>query len=266
MAETDDVFEEFDELAGSVTLARYRFFSQNLRRWFHLLDTAPAAISARVAGMERRVPWDQWESRVLAPPTGMVGSGEIKWPDDQEQRLGLQLQLFRRIASETLDAVDFAHNYFYVKNGNFDEILRELTSQVFEPFIRELRRYLLRNRARPIADDEELGAELALPASDRTVTLDHNQPEYTVAVDALDSAERAVQESNDYDDVDDKEQRMAEINAGRQLLRATRARADALIAVIYRSLKYLAVKFVDLAIGRAASAALTLIGKITGLW
>ena len=71
------------------------------------------------------------------------------------------------------------------------------------------------------------------------MTLDHNQPEYVDAKEALREVEHAIRAANDYDSPEDREQRLAEIRAGHTLLNSARVRAEALIAVVYRALKYL---------------------------
>jgi hypothetical protein len=107
---------------------------------------------------------------------------------------------------------------------------------------------------------------LLLPASDRTVPLDHNSPDYLETVRALENIEQAVQQSNDYPDQEDKEQRVAELSAGRRLLQAVRARGEVIIALLYRCLLYIAKKFADVAIGALAIGTLALLGRLTGLW
>ena len=72
----------------------------------------------------------------------------------------------------------------------------------------------------------------------------------------------AVREANDYPDGDDREQRLAELDAGRSLLDAPLVRVEALREVLVKGLKYLAGKFVESAIGIAATAALGLLATL----
>ncbi len=119
--------------------------------------------------------------------------------------------------------------------------------QVFGPLARELRHFL-----------ERRAAELSLadiPASDRVVTVNDNSPGYRETVDALEKLEQSLIEVNDYPNTEDKEQRIAEISAGRRLLRSTRVRIGALVAVLGPPLTYLATKFADQAIGQIAKSA-----------
>jgi hypothetical protein len=38
---------------------------------------------------------DGWMRKALATMTGMIGSGQLIWPSDREQALGMKLLLFR---------------------------------------------------------------------------------------------------------------------------------------------------------------------------
>jgi hypothetical protein len=96
-----------------------------------------------------------------------------------------------------MDPFDFGHEYFYVSHGNVDDTIREMVSQLFLPFVSELRRDLRRT------------ATVNVPASDRIVSLDHNSADYLQLSDALEKVETALREANDYPDAEDKEQRIA---------------------------------------------------------
>jgi hypothetical protein len=100
-------------------------------------------------------------------------------------------------------------------------------------------------------------AERLMGAAEKTMDLDHCAPEYQKAVAALSGVTEAVRQNNEYasSEPEDREQRLAELEAGNRLLRAGRVRIAALMAVLGSALTALAVKFVDAAIGEAASEA-----------
>jgi hypothetical protein len=100
-------------------------------------------------------------------------------------------------------------------------------------------------------------AERLMKAAEQTVELDHGAPEYQRATSALGAVTEAVRQSNDYasSEPEDREQRLAELEAGNRLLKAGRVRLAALVAVLLPALMYLANKFVDAAIGEAAAEA-----------
>ncbi|MEH2481887.1 histidinol-phosphate/aromatic aminotransferase/cobyric acid decarboxylase-like protein [Nitrobacteraceae bacterium AZCC 2146] len=92
-------------------------------------------------------------------------------------------------------------------------------------------------------------------SSDRVVRLDHNSPKYAEAKQALETLEKLLQETNDYPDPEDKEQKIAEISAARRLLQAVRVRVKAIVAVVGAALLYLASAFMTSGIGTAAKIA-----------
>jgi len=150
----------------------------------------------------------------------------------------MQITLFRRMAKREIKAELFAHIYITPSESNINRGLDAFSRQIFIPAVRALRRRLER-----AADAPDIEPLLLAPASDRTVTFDHNSPDYIETVRAVEHVEQAIQQSNDYPDQEDKEQRLAELSAGRRILQAVRARGEAIIAVLYRCLLYVAKKF-----------------------
>lgn len=119
-----------------------------------------------------------------------------------------------------------------------------------------------------IEEASDLGsdADLVAPASDRVVRIDHNSRDYTQAIREIDELEHQLRGWNEYPDSEDKEQQLAELEASKSLLRSVRVRVEALFAIVFKALTYIAKKFTDHAIGAAAKGVLALIGKLTGLW
>lgn len=112
--------------------------------------------------------------------------------------------------------------------------------------------------------EEQLGVTLQAPASDRVVPLDHNTTEYQSTIASLDKviAEVRAERRNDFFD---KEQRLAELDAGKALLSADRVSLRPALAVFSTVLGYLALKFVDVPIGQAAQSAWEAVLKLFGL-
>jgi hypothetical protein len=252
------LLESYDDVTADVVSSNSSTFSTNLDRWFEVLDESP--ITAQVVqGLERSVDFQGWYEAAESSMSSMVGSAALRWPKGRENRIAMQLSLFRAIQQEKPDVVGF-YMTFMGSSSRYDDMVFEVTDQIFSALARDLR-YMIVDALERRAGDADL-----IPPSDRIVSLDHNTTEYAEAVKALEDAERTVQETNDYDDAEDKEQRIAELSAGRRLLMAARVRANAFIALVYKALRYLAEKFADHAIGVAATGALALLGKATGLW
>jgi hypothetical protein len=260
-----NILQEYDDLVEVVANSIHRLYQANLSRWLSLIDDTPE-FARQVAQLESLNDFDEWYSALeVRQRSHGIGSTELDLPIDREAALGMQLSLFRRMATGQIKAETFAHVYIAPSERNVDRGLSEFSKQIFIPAAKALRRHLERATERTTEPGPDF-LPLAVPAADRTVTLNHNAPDYAEAMRALENVEQVVQQANDYDDPDDKEQRVAELSAGRRLLKATRVRAEAVLAVLYRALSYLAKKFVDVAIGAAATAALALLGRLTGFW
>lgn len=106
-----------------------------------------------------------------------------------------------------------------------------------------------------------------VPGSDRYVTVDHNSREYAEATEALDKTLEAVRGNNAFaeHEAEDYEQRIAEIESGKRLLKAARVRLEAIIAVLAKALRYISTKFGDATMGALAAAALAALAKLLGV-
>ncbi|MGX9145793.1 hypothetical protein [Mesorhizobium sp. 128a] len=266
VSDIDEFFEEYGELADFAAQAHWQQVPQQLRRFLASLDVSPYPISQRIKWLQSLTNWEEIQKNYLKKQSG-IGTGHVTWPEQQEMRLASQLLLFEQMALENLRPELFARE-FYSSARNVNEGTQEMLNQAFRPFVYELRRYLKRNIDIAVPEIEEISfpKPIFVPASDRTITVDHNSPDYAEVSNTLKNLEAAIRESNNYDDMDDKDQRIAEIRAGRRLLEAVKVRADALHALLYQGLKYLAKKFADVTIGKIATAALLLLGRWTGLW
>ncbi|MGR6738522.1 MULTISPECIES: nucleotide-binding protein [Pseudomonas] len=71
----------------------------------------------------------------------MVGSASLLWPDDHAETLGLTLLLIDKLAAEPDFAINFSHHFFYAGNKVIAGI-RELTSQLIIPFVRDYKLYV----------------------------------------------------------------------------------------------------------------------------
>jgi hypothetical protein len=106
---------------------------------------------------------------------------------------------------------------------------------------------------------------LNIPASDRVVTLDHNSPAYKSLATSLEKLETALQTTNDFPEDSDRNQRTAELSAGRRLLRSVRVHVGAVMAVLGGVLTFCIKSFAGHEIGNLASPALDLLRSLLGL-
>jgi hypothetical protein len=260
------LLQDYDDLVATITNSNNALYQQNLARLFSFLDETPA-FARVVAALEALNDFDAWYRELEARQRNHgMGGAPLNFPANRDAALGTQITLFRRMGIGKIQAAIFAHVYIAPRERNINSSINQLSNQLFWPMSRSLRRRL--ERIETGFQDLQIPplVPFAVPASDRTVSLDHNKSEYAEAIQALEKVEQAIKEANDYDDQDDKDQRIAEISAGRRLLQATKASALAIYAVVRSPLSYLMKKFADVTIGDVAKAALALIGRLTGLW
>lgn len=255
----DEFFEDFDHYANEVSASRYQDFARVLRQWFRILEQAPEPLRSRVTWLREHLPAGQLENEVIVQGRGMVGSGKLNWPDDLEDRLSGQLQLLEVLTEKENSAWQFAFRFFPGGGNNINATLRQLVEYLFEPHVRELKRYLVKNAENPITSPD---AE-AVPASDRIVRLDHNQPDYLATIAAIERAESAAVVSNEILP-EDRERIKFELDAGILLLKASSARVEAIEAVLIRALRWLSANFTGAALGIAAEDALQAVLKLIG--
>ena len=117
-----------------------------------------------------------------------------------------------------------------------------------------------------VTDDDGMPL-IAVPASDRTVPLDHNSPAYSDVVEKLEELKRAVESNNEYRDTDleDHERRLTDVESTLKLLENKRVNVNAIKAVAFGTLVYLAEKFAEHPIGELAKAAWDSLKALLGL-
>lgn len=108
----------------------------------------------------------------------------------------------------------------------------------------------------------ELGSprlnEFKIPASDRVVSISHNQQREMI--DAIEEVREALQEENSFDgDVTVRERFVAQFSAGRELILSTSVRAYLIYETLVRMLGHVIEKYRDKALGVAAARLLELL-------
>jgi len=141
--------------------------------------------------------------------------------------------------------------------SNYQRLTHAVVSQIFRPTTRDLRRLVEKNW------DSIIGS--AIPASDRTVRLDHNSEPYRVTISTVIEVQNAVETTNLFEDEEDRAQRIAELSAGHTLIRAPRVSVEACRSVLVRCLKYLVKQFRDTTVGAVATIALKAVCALFGI-
>jgi hypothetical protein len=252
----------YDDLTDEVARARPQFMADHIDNWFALIDETPMVLDV-VRALEASVGFDRYDfmNRIKPssaampspPPLGRKG-GPLAWPANRDKRLGLQLEVFREIAKRNLSVVDFGRKF--IEGADEKEAAKLAIEQAFSPMARDLRRRLEAS----LGDREDL----TVPASDRLVKLDHNSAAYTEATDALAELEETLRGTNDFGDVEEKEQRIAEVSAARRVLQAVRVRVEPVVTLLQPIAIQFGTKLKDTLLGMAVSKAMGAVGTLIG--
>jgi hypothetical protein len=239
----------YDELTDEVMRSHVQFLADHLANWFQTLDTT-SDVAPIVQKLQRRVEFEPWMNEVEA---SVRLNRSLTWPKEPEDRLAMQLLLFRSVAEARNGELIAGYGWRFIPShdNNINNSARRFIDQVFRPMAAELRRYLERNVA-------------SVPAADRIVTLNHNSPDYQHMMSALETLEEVLRSTNDYPDAEEKERVVAEISAGRRLLQAVKARAGAIATVVAVPATYLAKQFMGKAVGDAAQVVIDFVTRIFG--
>jgi hypothetical protein len=244
--------EVYDQLTDEVGRSSNTFIPEHLRAWFERLDQTPG-VSGVIARLQSGLDFDEW----FKTCTNEEG-GDLLWPTDAKGRLGMKLLLFRSIAEGRHDAGMLGIDFTYAGNANLDDNGRAFIDQVFGPLARELRRKL----ETEVGEREEMEI---IPASDRTVTINHNSSEYTAAAKALDDLEYALRTANDFvGEPEEKDQRIAEVGAVKRLLEAARVRVEPVQLLLKSWLVQYATQVKTGLIAIAAAATISALRSLIG--
>ena len=258
----------YDDLTGEVERSTEQFLPDHLENWFSLLDETPG-VHEIVKKLEQTMflLFNRWLDDIMGieRPKFMVFAESLKqareptkpielvWPSGRERRLGTQLLVIREIARRRITATAFGLRF--LKDRTPETVGQDVIKHIFSPMARDLRRKFEEELSGNDDAPTPVLVEASVPASDRIVRLDHNSPAYQDAVNALDKLEHTLRTANDYDDVEDKEQRIAEVSAARRMLDAARVRVEPFATLVGPTIRYLAKKFADSGIGKAAGSA-----------
>jgi hypothetical protein len=140
---------ELQDYAEDVQRAGFTTFGDALNRMLGVLDRANP-LGALVARMLPTADFDEWyQSQV----TQAVNRGSLSWPPSNDVRIGLQLELLRRVDDGRLDLWNFCH-MFLTTETKYDDMVHSLSSHVIRPFVRDLIRLL---HAQPEMREDEVG-------------------------------------------------------------------------------------------------------------
>ncbi len=254
----DDFEEDYNDLADDISAAGHNTYEQKLLSWFALLDGFKV-IQTQLENLENSFDFQEWYQAGKTTNGGMVGSGHLEWAEDPKQKITQQLALFRYFASQEGAYIQFCSMFLFA-GSSYDEMVWKINSEHFEPFQRDLLKFLKRNRKSSKTDTETL-------AQDFVSVLDQSSTDYRYALQSLSTAIVAIQQNNEIgeNEPDEKERVIAELHAGKSLLQLARVRGSVIWSLIKDALLWGLSKTTETAIGALITVALTAIAGLLGI-
>jgi hypothetical protein len=230
--------------------------SKGCATFFQLLDASDLS-AGWVRQLENTVGFEDWYSAARYTKQGMVGSGTLNWAKDRTERLGQTLALFRHFSRTKGAYADFSIDFLYV-GSRYDDMVAGINDQLFRPFARDLLKDLRRFNDQGVS---------VVPASDRIVRLDHNAASYKELSAGLEVIENAVRTSNELgaNAPEERDRVVAELSAGRRLLRAVQVRVEAAWRLLVPALEWAGAKLTDKAWDIAITAAIMTLAQLLGV-
>ena len=241
----------YDELTDEVSRAQHQFVADHLRNWFETIDQTPRP-AAIVARLEKLVNFKEWYEVMQVNYRKNGGNFTLDFGHTKDKRLAMRLALFRAISRNELNAAEVGFQWTNTGEKNINATARNLIQQIFMPMARELRRLF----------EAELNSPATAPAADRDVSLNHNSQGYLETIEAADEVEKALRETNDFPDQEERQQRIAEVSAVRRLLQAIRIRIEPVVTLLKPLVEQARTKLKDTLVGMAVSKLIGLLGAL----
>lgn len=202
------------------------------------------------------------------------GLVETRHPEPEDQLFGLVTgSLLSRLTQGpqqyqiSLSGIDYVNEELAREDSYLSQFVSSGLPALVEIFPRVVRarpaKVETTNRVEQIPESE---AE-SIPAADRVVSLDHNQPPLIAIREASEDLRQKIARGNDLGDltIEQAEAAAAEIYQLEQMLGAPFARPQAVMEFARQSLRWIADKAGGAVVGAAALAVLTLIAAYFGL-
>lgn len=135
-----DQLAAYYALSSLVVGSTHKNFTSSLSSFISYLSENEK-IAAIVSCLPPEPDSEAWFRDACKTGGSMVGSADLTWPDNRDERLALQKALLRSISEEKISPVDISIRLMYV-SGRYDDCIAEVVRIVFIPFSAELGMYL----------------------------------------------------------------------------------------------------------------------------
>jgi hypothetical protein len=131
--------QRFTDFAGDLSRADMNTFDDRLSLLMDYCknDEVFQVIDAQLKSVNS-VDFDSWYAERKATLGGMMGSGQLTFPTNLDQRLSVMYQLLSKVNAGDIDFMDFSHTFFATGDSRIDSRIYAFNEAVVEPLAREL--------------------------------------------------------------------------------------------------------------------------------
>lgn len=251
-----DFLALYQDAVDYVNSSGHRTYVDNLRNWFAIIEENPVARTL-LQSLNQSVKINDWLQNSTEPGDGTVGSGNLNWPESRDETLAIRLCLFRLFSTGEIDPLEFGSQYYFDGSSKYDDVINSLNNQLFFQTYREFQR-----RVERAYRDIQLGE--ATMASDRIVKRSDNSKEFDDVVRTSTEVIEAFEKNNSYENFEEKKRLIAEIAAGRDLLKMSEMRIEAIRNTIWSALRFLVKKVADVSLTKVIGIAIVKLAALFG--
>jgi hypothetical protein len=107
------------------------------------------------------VNFDEWYAHIRETIGSMIGSGNLTFPVDLDNRLSLMYQLLYRIDNNQLDLIDFSTNFLVTGSSRYDDYISAFNEAISQPLFREMQ-YRLQDLGDELPGDSSAEVPLSI--------------------------------------------------------------------------------------------------------
>ncbi len=131
--------QRFTDFAGDLSSADMNTFDDRLSLLMDYCknDEVFQVIDGQLKNVDS-VNFDSWYSKRKATLGGMVGSGQLIFPTNLDERLSVMYQLLSKVNAGEIDFRYFSHAFFVTDDNRIDSLIYAFNEAILEPLVREL--------------------------------------------------------------------------------------------------------------------------------
>lgn len=142
---------ELSDILSDLRRAPFQAAASVVQRFIAVIDAPP--LSGFLQSALAPFDFEGWWSTSVHPPTGMVGSGTLRWPTERAARVAAQVEVCRRVADDRIHLINLIHDNF-PNTRNLTQIVAVFASNIVEPLVRDLSRIAESRAIPPVLSDQ----------------------------------------------------------------------------------------------------------------